>query len=171
MKKILLMVALVVSSVTVMAQKRAIGGRANNGVEVSYQHQMGDANMIEVDAGLWALGHESGFTLFGLYDWIMPINTFEDGSQMNWYAGVGAGVGSWTDKEGKFNNLSRDWETYSYVNLCVAGQVGIEYTFKFPLQLSLDIRPTLGMDLGDENKAYFDVFQRGALSLGVRYRF
>jgi len=169
MKKILLMVALVVSSVTVMAQKRAIGGRANNGVEFSYQHQMGDANMVEVDAGLWTIGHETGFSLFGLYDWIMPLNTFEDGTQMNWYAGVGAGLGSWTNTQGYFND--HRWETYSYVNLCVAGQIGVEYTFKFPLQLSLDLRPTLGMDLGDENKAYFDVVRRGALSVGVRYRF
>ena len=31
------------------------------------------------------------------------------------------------------------------LHLGVAGQVGLEYTFWFPLQLSLDIRPQLGL--------------------------
>ena len=53
----------------------------------------------------------------------------------------------------------------AYFNLGVAGQVGLEYTFWFPLQLSFDIRPVLG--LGFNYGFHWSVMP----AIGVRYRF
>jgi len=71
--------------------------------------------------------------------------------------------------------------------LALTGQVGIEYNFDFPLQISLDIRPYFGMHINDgrfripntdtvvkyEKKIGF--YDNGLLGfapcLSVRYRF
>ncbi|MFT5215741.1 MAG: hypothetical protein ACI83H_000858 [Glaciecola sp.] len=68
----------------------------------------------------------------------------------NWYVGAGGGLAD------KLN-------TYIFA----AGDIGIEYNFDIPLQLSLDFRPEI--DFGDDtinNDALdFDI------ALGLRYQF
>lgn len=160
MKKMMLLCAVLSVSIFTMAQNRTLGARLAGGLEVSYQYSMGDANMIELDAGFWS----NGVGLYGLYDWIMPVNTFDNGTELNWYAGVGGGFGSfWT------NSSYHDDDNYN-TYLCVAGQVGLEYFFNFPLQLSIDFRPALGLGAGDDYGFYNDTFH-GGLTLGVRYVF
>ena len=49
MKKLLVLVALIaMSAVAVNAQKRAIGARLGYGADFSYQHNMGEKNMLEL---------------------------------------------------------------------------------------------------------------------------
>jgi hypothetical protein len=48
------------------------------------------------------------------------------------------------------------------------GQVGLEYNFDFPLQLSADLRPVLGWSDG---KFYGDGVLGFVPSISVRYRF
>ena len=76
--------------------------------------------------------------------------------------GVGAGVGSWSIDE-KYYGAD---DSGSYI--LAAGDIGIEYNFDFPLQLSLDFRPELyfGGDYAD----YRDGFGPD-IALGIRYRF
>jgi hypothetical protein len=58
----------------------------------------------------------------------------------------------------------------------VAGRFGIEYDFWFPLQLSLDFRPTIGVVAGRDGNGNgfigmgYDVYAAG-LGLGIRYKF
>ena len=55
-----------------------------------------------------------------------------------------------------------------------AGRAGVEFDFWFPLQLSIDWRPTIGAGLAQDPiddilpGLYWDVF---SLCLGVRYKF
>lgn len=62
----------------------------------------------------------------------------------------------------------------NWLNVGVAGRIGVEYDFWFPLQLSFDWRPIIGpgIDL-DDNTAYFggEGLYAGAICLGVRYKF
>ena len=52
-----------------------------------------------------------------------------------------------------------------------AGRIGIEYDFWFPLQLSIDFRPTLGVAFAKDVAAFgYDVYGAG-LGLGIRYKF
>ena len=159
MKKLLVLVALIaISAVAVNAQKRAIGGRLGYGLEFSYQHNMGEKNMLEVDAGLPGF---SGIEAAATYDWLFPISSWQEAGSWNWYAGVGAGAGySWL----------WGWGNYGYVG--VAGRLGIEYNFDFPLSLSLDWRPIFGPRFGSGNIGFYDGgLYYGAIAWGIRYRF
>ena len=159
MKKLLVLVALIaISAVAVNAQKRAIGARLGYGLEFSYQHNMGEKNMLEVDAGLPGF---SGIEAAATYDWLFPISSWQKAGSWNWYAGVGAGAGySWL----------WGWGNYGYVG--VAGRLGIEYNFDFPLSLSLDWRPIFGPRFGSGNIGFYDGgLYYGAIAWGIRYRF
>lgn len=145
MKKFLaIAVALVAFAAVSVAQPRALGVRAGYGGELSYQHSFG-SNFAEFDLGLF--GHSADIS--AIYDFIIA----GDGN-FNFYAGPGACVGLWMGD-------------YSGIDLGLAGQVGIEYNFGFPLQLSLDWKPVFHF-IGDEGAKGF--YGAGA-ALGIRYRF
>jgi hypothetical protein len=145
MKRIILTLALAVSlmgALNAQVDKKAIGLRLGNGAEISYQHPLGNANRLELDLGLngW------GYGLDGIYQWVWGLPQIAQG--VNWYAGVGAGLG--------INPVG--------FGLGVLGQVGAEYSFNFPLQLSLDYRPGIYF-LPAFGISYSEI------CLGVRYRF
>jgi hypothetical protein len=131
MKKMFLTLALVVSMVgTLSAQVdgKAIGlrfgGLYGSGAEISYQHPLGDANRLEVDLGL----NYHGLGLNGIYQWVWDLSALSEG--FKWYAGVGGGIGTY-----RTSSLSTG------LGVNILGQIGIEYNFNIPLQLSLDYRP------------------------------
>lgn len=164
MKKLILstfmLIGLAFSSNAQDISKNAIGLRLGDndgfGGEVSYQRGLSENNRLEFDLGWRNSNHVDAFKLVGLYQWVWNI----DGG-FNWYAGVGAGVGSWSvDKKYYGNDASG-----SYV--LAAGDIGIEYNFDFPLQLSLDFRPEVYF--GGDYSDYRDGFGPD-IALGVRYR-
>jgi hypothetical protein len=58
--------------------------------------------------------------------------------------------------------------------LGAAGRAGVEYDFWFPLQLSLDFRPTLGVGLFDDANHGVQsglYWEMTCFALGVRYKF
>jgi len=139
--------------------KNAIGLRLGSndgfGTEISYQTKLSTKNRLELDLGWRNSDNEDNFKLTGVYQWVWNL----DGG-LNWYAGVGAGVGSWRydDNHGIDEN-----GTFAFV----AGDLGIEYNFDFPLQLSLDIRPELYFT----SDSYVEDNFGPDVALGVRYRF
>ncbi|WP_299123152.1 hypothetical protein [uncultured Winogradskyella sp.] len=127
-----------------------IGDNDGLGTEISYQRALGDNNRLEVDLGWRSRSSINAFQLTGLYQWVWQLD-----GDFNWYAGVGGGVGSVS-----FDNSNIDSETFIFA----AGDIGIEYSFDFPLLLSLDFRPEFGF--GDyRDDLDFDI------ALGVRYQF
>jgi hypothetical protein len=162
MKKIILtgamMIALSFSTQGQGVSKNAIGLRIGDndgfGGEVSYQRKLAKANRLELDLG-WRSSKDVGAVkLAGLYQWLWNIDR-----GFNWYAGVGGGIGSWNYDR---NSIS-DNGTFAFV----AGDVGIEYDFDIPLQISLDVRPELyfNSDAFRENNFGPDI------AIGVRYCF
>ncbi|WP_298346019.1 hypothetical protein [uncultured Algibacter sp.] len=161
MKKVfLLSIAVLGFAFTSNAQdisENALGLRLGDsdgfGAEISYQRALGENNRLELDLGIRDGKGYDGFKLAGLYQWIWLL----DGN-FNWYAGVGGGIGSYS-----FDNVPDgvdDSETFIFA----AGDIGIEYNFDIPLQLSLDARPELGFgDFRDDLD--FDI------ALSIRYRF
>lgn len=140
---------------------RAIGGRFGWGAEVSYQHNLGN-NFVEVDLGI------PGWTALGvqataIYDFIIAQPQWTPGT-WTWYAGPGLQAGVAFRKD-----------FFSTV-LGIAGQIGLSYKFEFPLELSVDLRPTIGAYFGSENgQSFFKVYDVwGAIfapHIGVRYAF
>jgi opacity protein-like surface antigen len=139
--------------------KNALGLRLGDndgfGGEISYQRGMGSNNRLEFDLGWRNSKDVDAFKLVGLYQWVWNI---EGG--FNWYAGVGAGIGSWSYNKNDFKDSG------SFV--LAAGDIGIEYNFQeAPIQLSLDFRPEIyfGGDYAD----FRDGFGPD-IALGIRYR-
>lgn len=154
-----LILGLVFSTNAQEISKNALGLRLGDndgfGGEVSYQRALSKNNRLEFDLG-WRNSKEiDAIKVVGLYQWVWNI---EGG--FNWYAGVGAGVGSWGHHKDGYN------ESGSFV--LATGDIGIEYLFDFPLQLSLDFRPELyiGGDYAESRNGFGP-----DIALGIRYRF
>jgi opacity protein-like surface antigen len=163
MKKVLLSTMLLLGlAFSAQAQdisKNALGLRLGDndgfGGEISYQRGLSSDNRLEVDLGWRNSKNVDALKIAALYQWVWNI---EGG--FNWYAGVGGGIGTW---DYNHNGAKADGSF-----LFAAGDIGIEYNFDVPLQLSLDFRPEFyfGGDYGD----YHDNFGPD-IALGIRYRF
>ena len=165
MKKYLLIAFLAVASICAYAQPRAIGVNLGGNIGFSYQHGFGDANMLDVAVYTpIAVGRGQVWGLSGIvtYDWIDPFGAtvpWNEKGEWHWYMGVGGAGGYF------FGGNT------GYVG--AAGHFGIEYDFWFPLQLSLDWRPVIGVGIVGNGGGV--AFNTGGLyegiTLGVRYKF
>lgn len=155
MKKVLVLAAFIFGLSFMAEAQSAIGVRFGGlqrlGGEISYQQAMG-SNRLEVDLGFNFDDNYDAIGLVAIYQWVYPINAFPQG--FNWYWGVGADAGIWT----------YDVVDETDITVGVDGQLGIEYNFDFPLQISLDWRPRFSV-IPDTD------FGGGDIALGLRYRF
>ena len=153
MKKSILIAAMVLGfAVAAVAQPRAVGIRGGYGVEATYQHTLG-ANFVEANLGL------NGFNALNVaatYNWMIAQPQWTDRGEWGFYAGPGAALGF-------------GFGAASHFNVAAVGQVGLEYTFWFPLQLSIDIRPQLGLITASGAAGFY--FGGWCPALGIRYRF
>ncbi len=132
-----------------------LGENDGFGPEVNYQRAVGDNNRLELGLGFHSRRHYDAVKITGIYQWVWNI----DGG-FNWYAGPGAGLGL-VNYDKKYYD-DRDWN-YNNTFVYLTGDVGIEYSFDFPLLLSLDFRPQF-------NFGYVDDVNFG-LGLSARYQF
>lgn len=162
MKKLLLVAFVAMfGALTAVAQPRAIGGNVGAGIGFSYQHGFGEKNMLDVAATIpfvnWGVGGHV------TYDWIDPFNTsfpWDKKGEWHWAMGVGGAGGIYG-----FSDVA--W----YVG--AAGHIGVAYDFWFPLELSVDWRPSIGV-LGNHDGSFgFNVpgLYAGNITIGVRYLF
>ncbi len=160
MKKLVLSVLLiggfVLSGHAQKISENALGLRLGDndgfGAEVSYQRALGNANRLEADLGWRNSRNVDAIKLTGLYQWVWNI----DGN-FNWYAGAGAGLGSWRyNKDGNSDN-----GTFVFA----AGDIGIEYYFDIPLLLSMDFRPEIG------GSGYYENSYGSDIAISARFQF
>ena len=153
MKKIILIAAMVLGFATAaIAQPRAFGLR---GGELSYQHSFGQ-NFLEVDGGVgFGLGTSGSLNVgaTGIYNFMIAQPQWTDRGEWGFYAGPGATVGLGLGEA-------------NYFTLAAAGMVGLEYSFWFPLQLSLDFRQHIGLGFNGHG-----FWAPSSIGLGVRYKF
>ncbi|MFN0275710.1 MAG: hypothetical protein ACKVPJ_08190 [Chitinophagales bacterium] len=159
MKKITFIIICFTLQQTLFSQNNsAIGIRfgGSDGVsgEISYQNFIGGPNRIEVDLGFIDADGFDGFKATLMYHWVKGIS-----DSFYWYIGAGGSVGAWTSDEGSpvSDNKHEDG-----LFIDANGQIGIEYNFEIPLQISLDARPEIGLINDDFDFGY---------GLGVRYTF
>ena len=161
MKKLLLVAILAVAGVAAaVAQPRAIGVNLGGSIDVSYQHSIGTDNMIDLSVTLPVAVPGFGIGAQATYDWVNPFGTaipWNNKGEWNWSLGVGAGVGIYGFKA-------------PAVYVGAVGHVGVSYDFWFPLQLSVDYRPNIGIAFANKNVAFNDLGFYG-ITLGVRYLF
>lgn len=157
MKKFILIAILAITGIAAaVAQPRAIGANLGYGVDISYQHTVGQSNVIDLSLNFPGF---AGIGASATYDWLNPFGAvipWDYEGQWNWYMGVGAGLGTH-----RFKSL--------YTG--VVGHVGISYDFWFPLQLSVDWRPNIGINWVPNTPIHFNEQGLYGFSLGVRYLF
>ena len=158
MKKTIIIIAVMLGfAFAASAQPKAIGGRLGYGIEASSQHTLGAPHFLELNAGIFGLNHV-GFRFTGLYNFVFAQPNWTPRGSWAWYAGPGVSLGTahYNDKNGQFF-------------AGIAGQLGLEYEFWFPLQLSVDLRPQFGFCDGE---FYMDGVTYGFVpTLSVRYAF
>ncbi len=133
-----------------------LGDSDGFGAEISYQKSLFRYNRLELDLG-WRDSREfDAVKLAGIYQWVHNI----DGN-LNWYYGVGGGLGS-VDFEPR-----PDYDPDGGLFIFAAGDIGIEYSFDFPLLISLDFRPEIGFVGYSDFSDNFDF----DVALGLRYKF
>lgn len=161
---------------------RSIGANLGYNLGFSYQHGLKNGNMIDCGANVEIIGG-LGVGLFATYDWVNPFNTqipWNNKGSWNWAMGVGAAGG--VNFAGSNANYGAG-TSYIGGHVGAAGFVGVAYDFWFPLELSIDWRPEVGVYMGTTTTKYADgtkhsstaaSFYGGGLlgfSLGVRYLF
>ena len=158
MKKLLLAAVMAVASISLaVAQPRAIGANIGYGASFSYQHNLGEANMIDLAVGVPGF---SGIGATCTYDWINPFGTqipWNEKGAWNWSLGVGAGAGFIWDVTGGYAG--------------VVGHCGVAYDFWFPLELSVDWRPNIGAYFGKGFAGFNANGLYTGITIGVRYLF
>lgn len=137
-----------------------LGDSDGFGAEISYQKQIMRYNRLELDLGWRDSRYYNAFKLAGLYQWVRPID-----GRFQWFYGFGGGFGSVDFEPQLRNNLPYQPDGGLFV--FAAGDVGIEYNFDFPLLLSLDFRPEIGVVGYNEFSDNFDF----DIALGIRYQF
>ena len=142
MKKIAIIVtALLLGAFAAVAQPKAIGVRGGlfgsvfNG-EISYEHWAtifdNDYDFLEAELGVFG---GNGFKATAMYNFTFAQPEFTDRGEWAFYAGPGAVAGYGT-------GVNKNDEKVAAPFVGLAAQLGLEYTFWFPLQLSVDFRPT-----------------------------
>jgi len=168
MKKIFttMIVMLAVASVA-FAQPRAIGGRIGwNYEEFSYQHSITDGMYVDLTAGfgnLWSGGYQAT-DVTASFDWIFNIKGI-----WNWFVGPAAGIGYGYGSSYRYYS-GYDGHPYMPFRLNVGGQIGFEWQFGIPLNLTVDWRPMVNV-LGFANPAYPKWNGLYNVGVGLRYRF
>ena len=163
-KTFLIVIALLGLSLAAVAQPKAIGVRGGlfgphfNG-EISYQQWTSlfdnDYDFVEVDLGVFG---GNGFKATALYNFTFAQPEFTDRGEWAFYTGPGLAVGYGTGE-----NKEGEKKAAPFVGL--AYQLGLEYTFWFPLQLSVDFRPSFMIP------AYMNRGNWYGFALSARYAF
>ncbi len=176
MKKVILSVFLLIGlTMSVQAQevvsKNAIGLRLGDndgfGGEVSYQRRIFTSNRLEFDLGWRNSKNVDAVKLTGLYQWFWNID-----KGFYWYVGVGGGAGSWRYDNNFYNNGNGNNNFDPYYDdrgafFFAAGDIGIEYNFKIPIQIALDFRPEVYFNSDNWREENFGP----DVALSVRYKF
>ena len=160
MKRVILTIFIaILATMPAKSQPKALGLRLGNDCQVSYEHNIGDkANFLEADLGMqFYYGYAAGLNAAVAYNFMIAQTDWTEKGKWGFYAGPAAKLG------------------YVWIGgyLAVGAQVGLEYEFDFPLQLSIDIRPVVGVAL---EGGYLSIYGADAIlgalpCLSVRYRF
>lgn len=155
MKKLLILAVAVMMSAAAFAQPKSIGARFGYGAEITYQHTVGK-NFIETDLGY---NYARGYNVTAKYDFVVAKPQWTSEGAWEFYVGPGIFVGS-------------DFKDKPFI-FGISAQVGLAYTFKIPLQLSVDIMPTGGLCVGNSTGAAFnkDGLFGFVPTIGIRYCF
>jgi len=187
-KKILTIIFIAVAAASgAHAQPRALGIRVGvSGLEADYQHSFFKNQFLQGNLGLdfgYSANGVPGVKATAIYNFIWARPAWTNKGSWAIYAGPGATIGYANDEV----HYKVAEEVVHFLDngflLGICGQVGLEYTFWFPLQLSVDLRPVIAMHINDgytdsagsRHGTRVGFYDNGLLgfapTISVRYRF
>lgn len=157
MKKIIAILAtMLIAGTVAFAQPRTAGIRLGYGLDLTYQHSLGQNNMLTADLSLpWSF---NGVGATATYDWINPFNATIPWSyygNWNWYMGVGGNLGMGGNSSSRTEAGITYKNSYFDFSFGAAGRVGVEYEFEFPLTLAVEYTPVLGPAFGSSTEKVY----------------
>lgn len=162
MKRLLLTLVILTTSLIANAQMRAVGFGLGSTQTITLQHYVYgcDEDFFQLDLGYHVGVPSSGsLRLTGTYNFMIMSPKWTSEGTWNLYAGPGFQIGS-------------GFITSKPFNLGLAVQVGIEYIFDFPLQLSVDLRPAFGLQVTSDRYRFDSDGLMGCIpTISARYRF
>lgn len=192
MKRLIILLALVsLSAISAHSQSKIIGARIGaNTIEASYLEEFSSDFFFEANAGFDIYKGETGIKAELLLNYVVLNPSFTSEGEWSVYTGLGIAAGYVYDMSLSTFTYRDIWNGYSAQvhnrwgkgpMIGVPFQVGISYTFDFPVRLSLDIRPTLGFHLAktvhpDSNAGRLGIYGAGLANcyyprLSVHYFF
>lgn len=131
-------------------------------IEVSGIIKLSNNQRVEIDLGWTDYGTDKYTTngylhLSAGYHWYWHIV-----AGLGWYVGPSANVGVWLDRYGYSGYTTSD----NRFCIGIGGQVGLEYDFNIPLQLTFDARPSFNFKIPGDPFMTANWF-----NFGLRYRF
>lgn len=178
MKKFFLtLITITTAALSLYAQPRAAGGRIGvTGFEASYQHGINKNQFAEGDIGIdfgYRINSIPGFKATAIYNFIWARPAWTNQGSWALYAGPGASLGYVNDmvawKASNGDILASGVRNGFMLGIC--GQVGLEYTFWFPLQLAVDLRPVIGLHINEGYSAINPIDQSKTTRYGSRVGF
>ncbi len=162
MRRQLLILVLACIGLGAKAQVRSVGLTLGSYEAVSFQHWVyGTDNVFQLEFGYHTgLPSAGAWKLMGTYNIMLLSPEFTSYGEWNFYAGPGGYLGA-------------GWAPGKGLTFGVMAIVGLEYLFDdLPLQLSVDMRPAIGVVLTNERYVYDkDTFLGFVPSVSARYIF
>ena len=156
MKRLILIALFALFASVTGAQPRTLGVRAGLEYQASYQHTLSErGHFLEVDLGYQLIS--TTVNVACAYDFIVARPKWTQKGQWGVYVGPAVKAG------------------FAGVGYCVSAgaQIGLEYTFEFPLQISIDTRPAVGVAVINRQASFYggESSLGGVPCLSIRYRF
>lgn len=155
------------------AQPRSAGLRIGaTGLDGTYQHSIKPNQFIEGNIGLdfgYNANGKAGFKATAIYNFVFARPAWTEKGSWALYAGPGISIGGVNDMAVHKIGKERIGYTDGGFLLALATQVGIEYNFDFPLQISLDIRPYFGIHVNDGK--YYNIIDKETQKYGTTVGF
>ena len=140
MKKLIITLSIVfLFAVTAIAQPKAIGLRLGWNWEASYQHSLGEKAFLQLDLGTYNFFR--GLSFSPTFNFSIAKPNWTPKGEWEFYAGPGLSTGYYFGDLYLYDIKDKRRGDYFYLGL--SGMFGLSYTFWFPLQLSVDLRPTV----------------------------
>ena len=161
MRKLIITLTVILAAMTAAkAQPRAVGISVGPYEAVTFQHMVyGTDDFFQLDLGYQVGSPMPGsMRLAATYNMIlMQPDWF--GGDWNFYVGPGA----------QFGSGFRSLKALSFSAVC---QVGLEYNFDFPLMVSAEVRPSIGICLSSDKFKYdLDGLFGFIPTISAKYRF
>lgn len=143
----------ILGCIAVSAQPRAIGARIGaTGFDISYQHTVGKQDFVQAEISTdfgYASSGRPGFKATAIYNIVFARPAWTEKGTWALFAGPGLSMGYVQDRVVyRSENMVYNMRDYGFMLSAVA-QAGLEYTFWFPLQISVDLRPYFGFHIND----------------------